>query len=328
MNDSAIAEKRIVEPGQLVAGQMLAQQREKLGLTEEECAESLKLSPSKIKALETGDDRPFASEMFIRGYLRNYAKLLRLSEDEIISSYCSHQGEAHLKKGEDSLSSKEKISKWWLPYLIGIIIVIAWFAVSDYLDEQRKLAANQELSAEIQSESSIALDLTDKLISVVASEDPKDSLVATEVTADTVNDVSAIGSAVTSELQVDVEPTETNTVEQGVDIPPSEGPSLIDPSAVENLESTNVVPNQQKEIVQDELLFTFAEACWVEITDASDKTIVSSLRQANSQLQVQGAAPFAIILGNISGTTLRFNGEAVALSNSRDGRTLRLTVGS
>jgi cytoskeleton protein RodZ len=322
MSDSAIVEPPIVEPGQLVAGQILAQQREKLGLTVEECAESLKLSPAKIKALETGNDRPFASEMFIRGYLRNYAKLLRLSEDEIISSYCSHQGEMNSKKAEDSLSSKEKMSKWWLPYIIGIVIVVAWFVVSDYLDEQRKLAANQDVSAEIQKESSIALDLTDRLGSVVSSEAPSDMLVAAEETVDTASSIVDVSEA--ASLPVDTESATSNTVEQA----PIEEQPLIAPSAERVLESTGVMLNEQKKIIQDELAFTFAEACWVEITDASDKTIVSSLRQANTTLQVEGVAPFAIILGNISGTTLRLNGEVVALSNSRDGRTLRLTVGS
>ncbi len=58
MTDNMTANNTI-DPCQLVAGQLLAQQREKLGLTVEECANTLKLSVTKIKALESGDSQPF-----------------------------------------------------------------------------------------------------------------------------------------------------------------------------------------------------------------------------------------------------------------------------
>ena len=59
----------------LTAGKALSERREKLGLTIEECSEALKISISKMKALEADNDAPFPSDIFLRGYLKNYANL-------------------------------------------------------------------------------------------------------------------------------------------------------------------------------------------------------------------------------------------------------------
>ena len=54
---------------------------------------------------------------------------------------------------------------------------------------------------------------------------------------------------------------------------------------------------------------------------------MSSLRLKNTQLEVKGEAPFDIVLGNVVGASMLFNGESVALNSDSPSRTLRLTVG-
>jgi pyruvate-formate lyase-activating enzyme/transcriptional regulator with XRE-family HTH domain len=115
MTDNMTANNTI-DPCQLVAGQLLAQQREKLGLTVEECANTLKLSVTKIKALESGDSQPFLSETFIRGYLKSYAKLLNLSEEEVIEGYQSQQANYACATALEQSADETATSKWWLPY--------------------------------------------------------------------------------------------------------------------------------------------------------------------------------------------------------------------
>lgn len=330
MSNSVIEKNDDVDPGQLVAGQMLAQQREKLGLTIDECAETLKLSPAKVNALEVGDKKPFSSEVFIRGYLKSYAKLLRLPESEILSGYYSQRDKEQLEH-EEELRAKAKGSKWWLPYAAGIVIIAGWFVLSDYLDRQeRALLASSDSQAQeasvqdsqvqvvgseagIQQESSATLDLSGKL-------EATESLPAVEE-----GDISV------DEIKGGVEAI-IESATDNVDVP-DVGQEVPEVSAIPEIsESAEVLftasPPPEATKGKDELIFTFAESCWIEIVDATNNTIVSSLRAANTRLQVQGLAPFSIILGNVSGTTLEFNGKTVALNNNRDSKTLRLTVGS
>ncbi len=107
----------------------------------------------------------------------------------------------------------------------------------------------------------------------------------------------------------------------------------ITPTVENNFSSEDAIKtltlNSAESVVTlSRLEFRFEEDCWVQVVDAKQAIIESSLRDANTSLVVTGEAPFSIILGNIVGTSLAFNGEPVALANASGGRTLRITVGS
>lgn len=344
MTDNMTANNTI-DPCQLVAGQLLAQQREKLGLTVEECANTLKLSVTKIKALESGDSQPFLSETFIRGYLKSYAKLLNLSEEEVIEGYQSQQANYACATALEQSADETATSKWWLPYLIGAIIICLWFVVSSHLDAQKKTTTvlpeeatalqqgivNTPNTVDTERSENIVPVVEENAVSGVSHSTDEGVIINTDEPSQlpVLDGVSLVPSEAV-ELEADgdateeeiIAPVETNAILEGVEVEEllPEDPSVIN-ELVESVGDTASVDD-------DQLFFTFAEDCWVEVVDADNVTIVSSLRFEDTQLLVRGKAPFFVILGNISGTTLHFNDEPVALDNSRDGRTLRLNLGS
>jgi|GEM_PF-5187061 len=122
-----------IDGGLLAAGQALVNQRQKLGLTPGDCAESLKITEGKLKALESGEKFKFTSEFFVRGYLKNYAKLVKITEEEILHLYHIKDQHSHAASSEtEGPLNISKPSIWWLPYLVVMSIVVAWFFVSDY----------------------------------------------------------------------------------------------------------------------------------------------------------------------------------------------------
>jgi cytoskeleton protein RodZ len=317
--------EKSVDPRQLVAGQILAQQREKLGLSVAECAESLKISASKVAALESGDDKPFVSEIFIRGYLKSYAKLLQLSEIEIIHSYDAQRHDNKLAEDTHWENTHNKTSRWWLPYVLGVIIIGIWFVVSHYW------GVSGFTSRSISETSSVIIEpITDikRADAQALLEEKKTIQDAPQMDGAVINDVLLESPVAPSDSEVETKTQESGT--RKVDAPSE---STGNKQSLSGNEITSGLTQQESvapntiALVKDRLYFTFSQACWVEIVDATDQTIVSSLRKENSDLLVEGIAPFSIVLGNISGTTLRFNDELVSLANSRDGRTLRLTVG-
>lgn len=355
MTDHVNEVSNAADPGQLVAGQMLAQQRESLGLSIEECAETLKLSVSKLQALESGDSKPFASEMFIRGYLKSYAKLLRLSEEEVIDCYQSQPGSS---SSVHPLEAAEKTDsgKWWLPYVVGIIIIALWFALSSYQSFQ--LAGQSDRQVE---ESSAGIDSESVRVNTAESAENQESLAALTDDVDSAASTDALeGESEAGALPVEIEGVaaeqqtsiesgiaesdliengvievgiveenaETLPLEQAIDQVEGEVSGEIESAAEES--AATILSSEERiresSVGDDTLFFTFAEDCWVEVVDASETIIFSDLRRASSTLTVKGDAPFSVVLGNISGTTLSFNNEPVELSNSRDGRTLRLTL--
>ena len=55
-----------------------------MGLTVEEVAVSLKLGKDVIVDLEAGDYSRLAGPTFVKGYMRSYARLLQLDEDDLV----------------------------------------------------------------------------------------------------------------------------------------------------------------------------------------------------------------------------------------------------
>lgn len=83
-----------VEEGQVEAlavaakpdvGARLRSAREALGMETEAVASSLKLSKRQVEALEAGDWSKLPGNTFIRGFVRNYARVLRLDAAELLA---------------------------------------------------------------------------------------------------------------------------------------------------------------------------------------------------------------------------------------------------
>ena len=71
----------------LQPGEKLQQAREARQLSVADVSANLKLSAEKIRALEEGEVEGLAAPVFIAGYLRAYAKLLELPEDEVLNDF-------------------------------------------------------------------------------------------------------------------------------------------------------------------------------------------------------------------------------------------------
>jgi len=359
----------------LTAGKALSERREKLGLTIEECSEALKISISKMKALEADNDAPFPSDIFLRGYLKNYAKLVDLPVSDILYYFDSQrqtQSESIDSSVERDLNNKRRKGSG-LPYLIAVVIIVAWFLLSNYPDITRywnnESLVSQEQLSEIEgsslAESAPVTDAdTSSGLSSASSIHKSKSMVSESAThednqsvlndsgsvsvVDEDNVIEAGSHSQTSEINVDGDPSEdaVNALDNQASVESTGVEQVISQteaisSAASNEVYADTLINEsfktvelgesqlsvEPSLINDLLYFTFLEACWVEVIDATNKTIVSSIRKANTELLVEGRSPFSIVLGNVNGTTLRFNDEVVTLINNSDGRTLRLTVG-
>jgi cytoskeleton protein RodZ len=85
-------------------------------------------------------------------------------------------------------------------------------------------------------------------------------------------------------------------------------------------------PVVEVEAGQLHLLVTYTGDCWTEITDANGRQLLFALGRDGRTVELSGAEPFNILLGNPANVSLRVNGEERALPPSRPGRPLRLTL--
>ena len=77
----------------LSIGARLAAARKKCELDIGVVANELNLDASTIAALENDDTAALPAAIFVKGYLRNYARLVGLPEDEMVSDYAAQTGE-------------------------------------------------------------------------------------------------------------------------------------------------------------------------------------------------------------------------------------------
>src|SRR5690606_4402542 len=75
-------------------GERLRQAREQQGIAIADAAERLHILASYIKALESGRYGVLPGTVFLRGYVRSYARLLQLDADEIVAQLDRELGTA------------------------------------------------------------------------------------------------------------------------------------------------------------------------------------------------------------------------------------------
>jgi cytoskeleton protein RodZ len=124
-------------------GHLLVEARENMGLSVDEVASRLRLMPRQVQALESGNVDALPGPAFVRGFLRNYAKLLQIDAEPLLEACRVHGPE--LSPGQISLHSENILiagreRKGWTIYLAAIVIVIlvlvAWFAYMDFASEK------------------------------------------------------------------------------------------------------------------------------------------------------------------------------------------------
>lgn len=120
-------------------GKLLVEAREKSGLTVDEVASRLRLMPRQVRALESGDIDALPGPTFVRGFLRNYAKLLQVDAEPLLEACRVHGPE--ISPSQISLHSENILivgreRKGWSIYLAAVAIIIlmlaAWFAYMDF----------------------------------------------------------------------------------------------------------------------------------------------------------------------------------------------------
>lgn len=99
-------------------GEALKEARENIGLTIEEVADDLKLRPSQIQNIESGNIDAFKDVFYLKYFIRDYSKYLGLSYEDMIDEfneylfdYTSKISLDDIKKAKKKVEKKEKKQK-------------------------------------------------------------------------------------------------------------------------------------------------------------------------------------------------------------------------
>ena len=281
-------------------------------------AARLRLSVRQIEAIEAEDYASLPGKAFIRGFLRNYAKLLKLDQDSVLSAASvagALDGGAALIRAPDQnirFTSSEAVSNRKLFLWTLAILAVAGLTAATW----RWGASLGDIAQRAKT------GLSSPLPVVASGESPQPTPAASADAA-----LSRVAATAT-----DAKPA---SAERAAAAPPP-GPAVAREEAVVAAPTgtTAAAPSAAAASGQDapvaaganRLKMSFAGESWVEMRDASGRKIYAKLNAPGSTEQIDVAPPVSLIIGNARDVKLSFNGQDIDLAPHIRVSVARLTL--
>lgn len=130
----------------------LKKRREELGQSLEEIVEILKIRYEYLKAIEDGEFEKLPPEVYAKGYIRQYAKLLNVDPEIIIKAYIEKISPPVKEKSPSvSFSDRKKIGIKHLSVLLILLLAIVAYAVFLPTSKNQEIPLLKETPPAIQS---------------------------------------------------------------------------------------------------------------------------------------------------------------------------------
>jgi len=289
-------------------GQILRAERESLGVTVREVADTLNLSMTVVQALEADDYDRLPGVVFARGYIRAYARLLDLDPVPLLEIFPSQ-----VNGTDGSAAVHEPGMGEWVRRRPGLVLSgLAALVVGLLVIVAVSLWPEEGLQSLWQGSEGPAVAVPP----ISAGEDWAWSAEA-EDGARVGNDTDASLAGPAQSVSADV----NNERAEG---------GMFDDAAVVEGRAEPEGDGSVRRITDagdQRLGFQFSADCWVEVRNASGRVLYSNLNSAGSTLELVGQGPFRILLGYAPGVTLAFEGEPVPLAPHTRNNVATLVLG-
>jgi len=341
MAKEKIEAQPIVNPGDLSV--LLIEYREKAGYTLNQMADALCLSEETVEKLENEDFSALAEPPYIRGYLRNYAKMAELDPSDLITRYEALRGadpgelDYHFKTASTiHTRSKKRVSPiigqlFFLSLLVAIIAGISMIpAVNQWISTTWKSFSSQTGSQDIIAADNPLLTGTMPVPTPLPLEDnesgnknqqsetatSKQSTPSQETTDKSEHNTTTTTSDITSQS-----PDSTQTQKQAAATddatdktkPQEQAATTPNDSAVTDSDTINVKLVFNKEV-------------WMRIKDKNKKTLFEATNSAGNEKVLKLKKPVTFRVGNAQGLSLYVNDKPVDISGYTKGSVANFTL--
>jgi cytoskeleton protein RodZ len=286
-------------------GQVLQAARLAQVMSTQDVARQLRLSEKQVTAIEEDNHSKFPNQTFLRGFIRNYAKLVREDTEEFSQLLqqtfppVSTQAISYPVDGTP-FTPDHKQSRG------NIIIVLVAVLVSLLLIYEVYRSGRDDHQADTNIENGTIAE-TKIQFEAEVEQVPKDDQ---NQLPSVINSNGSNFNSLTGGAKTDQQESGNTDKEQRV----------------------RIVPEVEDKPVKKEgeraLRFMFNEESWVEIKDAGGKRIFSQISPGNTEKTVYGRPPFSLTIGNAANVKLVYNAKPVDLIpyTSKHGGVARLSL--
>ena len=308
VNDQSVSNESEDRLPKTSPGARLAALREERGWTVEQVASQLNLAPRQIQAIERDDYPALPGMAIVRGFVRAYAKLLKVDAAPFLADLGGETVIVHdplmpqkslstpfADSRMPSLTERPGLSSKWVVGTLLLVLLAVGIWATRHGGEQMVIPAPAS-SASTEG--------------VAATAGADESKPASEARREPTSAAPAEnGSPSVSESQVPQ---------------PAAVQAPAPPAAVPE---QTVVPTAPAEGGKDALQLKVREEAWIEIRRSADNSVLlSRIMKPGETETIQVAEPVAVVVGNAAGVDASLRGSPLELKASSRSNVARLTV--
>jgi cytoskeleton protein RodZ len=272
-------------------GELLAQARARLDLSAADIARQLKLSVAQVEALEAGRYHQLPGPVFVRGFIRNYARLVKLDPQVLLNSLGETlpqpASRPEIPPSQDIPFPAPPHGRW-RRYAAAALVALVALAAYEFFPGGVERSSPEVNVVPVE----LALAPAARPAAVPASADSSTGEAATAGAPAAVHSAGA--------------PGETR------DPAPAAAAGRHDERS----------PGRGERVVR----FEFEKESWVEVRDRNGRIIFSQLNRPGTTQRVSGQPPLSVVVGNARGVRMSYDDEPVDLARHTRIDVARLTL--
>lgn len=302
-------------------GKQLTKARKARGWTPGYVASQLHLPESTIDSLELEDYARLPAEVYVKGYLRNYSRLLRLPPDDIVQAYMEQRGTAtsvgraaasleksdvlgerrsaapiHLRKTPPRLEREQQAGtpRYGALLWVGAALVLGYVATWWWPDSKES-------------------GMFDRLAEFRSG-----------VTSSTAVNESGVGTVEREHVVPDFDTTDASPQPS---MPGEAATAAGAPEGSARSAAADTPPGSAGgETGLDTLSLRFDGESWATVVDADGKRLLHQTGAKGTSKTLSGKAPFNLTIGRIADVAIEFNGQAFEFPDAKKRATERFSI--
>lgn len=281
---AAVANDAQDEAAPVSVGRQLREARERLGWSVDDVVNQIKLAPRQVHALEADDFESLPEVAFVRGFVRSYAKALKLDPQPLLDALPGSKSASVKQEGVGKVdvpfpieTSQSTQNMRLLVAALVVAVVITGFAA--WQAHAPQTAPEDEVAT-----TEMPVQLPEQVEVVPASGVPASGVEAASAVPEAASAVEA--------APVAASPVADNKVTA----------------------KANPVAEGKVNAQSGALRLVFDKDSWAEIKDKSGKVRAKGLYKSGQELNLDGEAPFMLLVGHASSAHLYYRGKQVDLA--------------